>query len=190
MLYACNLKEEEIATLTQPLFEPFKKWADSQQDANCCCISAKMEEELSELSDEDARNTWKPWESKIPGNFLIEASYELLGLASFLTAGKRSPGLTFRKDDRPNAGVIHRFEKAYQSRSGLLRRLDRSRLHAKAVMPASSLGRQGARVRRRGRRPLQMQCLKTALPPASSPLRLNTILPNLTIRLRIIYSFQ
>ena len=67
MLYACNLKEEEIATPdSNPLFEPFKKWADSQQDATCCCISAKMEEELSELSDETQRNIWTPWGLKIP----------------------------------------------------------------------------------------------------------------------------
>ena len=55
MLYACNLNEVEIATPdSEPLFEPFKKWADSQQDA-IAAASAKMEEELSELSDEDAK---------------------------------------------------------------------------------------------------------------------------------------
>ena len=94
MLYACNLKEEEIANPgSNPLFEPFKKWADSQQDANCCCISAKMEEELSELSDEDAKEYLEAMGVEDSGvTSLIEASYELLGLASFLTAGKKKPG--------------------------------------------------------------------------------------------------
>ena len=56
MLYACNLKEEEIADPNcNALFTAFKQWAATQQDAACCAISAKMEEELSELEDEEAR---------------------------------------------------------------------------------------------------------------------------------------
>ena len=56
MLYACNLKEEEVANpSTNKNLASFQDWADQQQDAKCCVISAKMEEELSELSDEEAK---------------------------------------------------------------------------------------------------------------------------------------
>ena len=56
MLYACNLKEEEIADpSSNEHLTKFQEWAASQQDADCCVISAKMEEELSELPDEEAK---------------------------------------------------------------------------------------------------------------------------------------
>ena len=55
MLYACNLKEEEIADpSSNSMFANFQEWAASQQDAACCAISAKMEEELSELENDEA----------------------------------------------------------------------------------------------------------------------------------------
>jgi len=119
MLYACNLKEEEIADpSSNPLLEPFQKWADTQQDANCCVISAKMEEELAELSDDDAKEYLEAMGVEDSGvTSLINATYDLLGLASFLTAGeKEARAWTFRKGmTAPQcAGVIHTdFEKAF-----------------------------------------------------------------------------
>ena len=58
-----------------------------------------MEEELSELSDEDAKEYLEAMGVEDSGvTSLIEASYELLGLASFLTAGeKEARAWTFRK---------------------------------------------------------------------------------------------
>ena len=100
MLYACNLKEEEIANpSSNPNLQPFREWADGQQDANCCVISAKMEEELSELSDEDALEYLDAMGVADSGvSSLIKATYDLLGLASFLTAGeKEARAWTFRK---------------------------------------------------------------------------------------------
>jgi len=119
MLYACNLKEEEIADpSSNPMLEPFQKWADSQQDANCCVISAKMEEELAELSDDDAKEYLESMGVVDSGvTSLINATYDLLGLASFLTAGeKEARAWTFRKGmTAPQcAGVIHTdFETAF-----------------------------------------------------------------------------
>lgn len=119
MLYACNLKEEEIADpASNPLLQPFQEWADRQQDAHCCVISAKMEEELAELSDEDTKEYLDAMGVEDSGvTSLIEASYELLGLASYLTAGeKEARAWTFRKGmTAPQcAGVIHTdFEKSF-----------------------------------------------------------------------------
>jgi GTP-binding protein YchF len=119
MLYACNLKEEEIADpASNPFLKAFQEWAGQQQDANCCSISAKMEEELAELSEDDSREYLEAMGVDDSGvTSLIEASYELLGLASFLTAGeKEARAWTFRKGmTAPQcAGVIHTdFEKAF-----------------------------------------------------------------------------
>jgi GTP-binding protein YchF len=119
MLYACNLKEDEIADpSTNHRFVAFREWAASQQDAACCAISAKMEEELSELEDEEAKEYLEAMGVSDSGvTSLIQATYDLLGLASFLTAGeKEARAWTFRKGmTAPQcAGVIHTdFEKKF-----------------------------------------------------------------------------
>ena len=119
MLYACNLKEDEIAnpSSNEHLTE-FQEWAANQQDADCCVISAKMEEELSELSDEDAKEYLETMDVLDSGvSSLIKTSYDLLGLASFLTAGeKEARAWTFSQGmTAPQcAGVIHSdFEKNF-----------------------------------------------------------------------------
>ena len=54
MLYACNVKEDELANASdQPHASKLQSWAAEQQDAGSCIISAKMEEELSELGEAD-----------------------------------------------------------------------------------------------------------------------------------------
>ena len=119
MLYACNLKEDEIADpSSNSRFVTFREWAASQQDAACCAISAKMEEELSELEEEEAKEYLEAmgvFDSGVTS--LIQATYDLLGLASFLTAGeKEARAWTFRKGmTAPQcAGVIHTdFEKKF-----------------------------------------------------------------------------
>ena len=101
-----------------PFLNPFQEWASRQQDANCCVISAKMEEELSELSEEDSKEYLESMGVADSGvTSLINATYDLLGLASFLTAGeKEARAWTFRKGmTAPQcAGVIHTdFEKSF-----------------------------------------------------------------------------
>ena len=85
MLYACNLKEEEIADpSSNSMFANFQEWAASQQDAACCAISAKMEEELSELENDEANEYLEAMGVADSGvTSLIQATYDLLGLASF-----------------------------------------------------------------------------------------------------------
>ena len=91
MLYACNLKEEEIADpSSNEHLSKFQEWAASQQDADCCVISAKMEEELSELPDDEAKEYLEAMGVADSGvSSLIKSTYDLLGLASFLTAGEK-----------------------------------------------------------------------------------------------------
>ena len=119
MLYACNLKEEEIIDPSaNDKFVAFEQWANQQQDATCCAISAKMEEELSELEEAEAQEYLESMGVSDSGvTSLIKACYDLLGLASYLTAGeKEARAWTFTKGmTAPQcAGVIHTdFEKAF-----------------------------------------------------------------------------
>ena len=119
MLYACNLKEEEIIDPSaNDKFVAFEQWANQQQDATCCAISAKMEEELSELEESEAKEYLESMGVSDSGvTSLIKACYDLLGLASYLTAGeKEARAWTFTKEmTAPQcAGVIHTdFEKAF-----------------------------------------------------------------------------
>lgn len=119
MLYACNLKEEEIIDPSaNEKFVAFEQWANQQQDATCCAISAKMEEELSELEEAEAQEYLESMGVSDSGvTSLIKACYDLLGLASYLTAGeKEARAWTFTKGmTAPQcAGVIHTdFEKAF-----------------------------------------------------------------------------
>ena len=119
MLYACNLKEEEVADpSSNDHLNKFQEWASTQQDADCCPISAKMEEELSELPDEEAKEYLEAMGVADSGvSSLIKSTYDLLGLASFLTAGeKEARAWTFTQGmTAPQcAGVIHTdFEKNF-----------------------------------------------------------------------------
>ncbi len=119
MLYACNIKEEEVADASgNPNASKLREWAASQQDAGSCVISAKMEEELCELEDSEITEYLESMgvsDSGVGG--LIQATYDLLGLASFLTAGeKEARAWTFKKGMKAPqcAGVIHTdFERTF-----------------------------------------------------------------------------
>jgi len=119
MLYACNVKEDEIADFSSNKYvEELKNWAAEQQDADSCVISAKMEEELSELPEEDVTEYLESMGVSDSGvSTLIQSTYDLLGLASYLTAGeKETRAWTFKKGmTAPQcAGVIHTdFEKSF-----------------------------------------------------------------------------
>ena len=119
MLYACNVKEEEVADASgNPNASKLREWAASQQDAGSCVISAKMEEELCELEDSEITEYLESMgvsDSGVAG--LIQATYDLLGLASFLTAGeKEARAWTFKNGMKAPqcAGVIHTdFERTF-----------------------------------------------------------------------------
>jgi len=78
---------------------------------NTMVISAKIEEELVELSDEERREYLSELGIKEPGlERLIKKAYEILGLSSFLTMGKKEvKAWTFKAGSKApeTAGVIH-----------------------------------------------------------------------------------
>ena len=119
VLYACNVAEEELSHATEnPHVQLVKKYVEEHHNAAICVISAKLEQELSELSSEDAEE-YKS-ELGVTGSGvseLIRSSYDLLGLASYFTAGEKEVrAWTFKKGMKAPqcAGIIHTdFEKGF-----------------------------------------------------------------------------
>lgn len=114
VLYVFNVSEEEYAKRLQGseiAAGSTNPRNDGVWNDNEMIISAKIEEELVELSDEDKKEYLAELGIKEPGlERLIKKAYSLLGLASFLTAGKKEvKAWTFKVGMKApdTAGVIH-----------------------------------------------------------------------------------
>lgn len=116
MIYVLNVGEDEVTTLNdhvRNVMEYAKK-----DNTKCVVISAKIEEELSELSDEDKAMFLEELGIKESGlDILIKTAYDMLGLQTFFTAGEKEVrAWTFKKGMKAPecAGVIHTdFEKGF-----------------------------------------------------------------------------
>jgi len=87
VLYCCNIKEDEIGNDDIPYVNTVKKIA-AEEGSQVVVISAKIEEELSQLDDEDRQMFLDDLGLDSAGlDKMIQASYKLLGLISYLTAG-------------------------------------------------------------------------------------------------------
>lgn len=116
VIYVANIGEDEIGKENSnvKIIEEIAK----EEHAEVIALSAKIEEELSALSEED-RNLFKEElgikESGLEK--LVSASYSLLGLMSFLTAGEKEVrAWTIKKGSKAPqaAGKIHTdFEKGF-----------------------------------------------------------------------------
>ncbi len=116
MLYIANIAEDEIGVGNQYV-DKLKEKAIADE-AEVVMISAKIEEELIDLSDEDRQMFLEDLGLKQTGlDQLIEKAYHLLGLQTFFTAGeKECRAWTFKKGMKAPecAGVIHSdFERGF-----------------------------------------------------------------------------
>ena len=118
VIYICNIKEDDINNpLNNPYYVKVKELAE-KENSEVVPISAKIEEELSDLSKEEKIEFLKELEINSSGlDELIIKSYKTLGLETFFTVGKdECRGWTFKKGmSAPEcAGVIHTdFEKGF-----------------------------------------------------------------------------
>ena len=118
MLYVANVSEDEVADPSENNYvKMVKEYADAE-GAQVIIICAKIEEEISELDDEEKKEFLN--ELGIPESGLdqlIKASYSLLGLATYFTAGVQEVrAWTFRKGMKAPqcAGIIHSdFERGF-----------------------------------------------------------------------------
>ena len=116
VLYVCNVEESASATgnaHSERVFEMAK-----QQGAKAVVISAAIEAEVAQLSDEDSKEFLDSLGLEEPGlDRLIRAGYDLLGLITYFTAGpKETRAWTITKGTKAPqaAGVIHSdFERGF-----------------------------------------------------------------------------
>lgn len=89
VLYAANISEDDLINgyENNPYLKKVVDYANSE-GSEVIPICAKIEEEISLLDDEEKNDFLSDYGLEEPGlNRLIKASYKLLGLISFLTAG-------------------------------------------------------------------------------------------------------
>ena len=119
VIYCANISEADMGTPEEalPLVQAVKTYA-SAHGAETIVICAKTEAELAELSEEDRALFLEEFGLTESGlSKLIKASYSLLGLISYLTAGeKETRAWTIVKGTKAPqaAGKIHTdFEKGF-----------------------------------------------------------------------------
>jgi len=119
VLFACNVAEGDLATAEQnPFVQKVAEYVRSHHDAAYVPISAKIESELIDLTPEEAKEFLKDLGVSDSGvSSLIRASYQLLGLQTYFTAGEKEVrAWTIQKGWKAPqaAGVIHTdFEKGF-----------------------------------------------------------------------------
>lgn len=116
VIYVANVKENEV-NVDNSYVKDVKDYA-KRDNAEVIVLCAKIEEELSSLDDEEKKmflNDLGILESGL--DKLIKASYSLLGLQTYFTAGpKEVRAWTFKKGMKAPecAGIIHSdFEKGF-----------------------------------------------------------------------------
>ena len=116
MLYVANVSEDDIVTGNKYV-DIVKEFA-AKENSKVVIISAKIEEELSLLDDEDRAMFLEDLGISESGlDRLVKEAYALLGLRTFFTAGeKECRAWTFKEGMRAPecAGVIHSdFERGF-----------------------------------------------------------------------------
>ncbi|ARK35369.1 redox-regulated ATPase YchF [Lactiplantibacillus plantarum] len=118
VLYVANIAEDDMANPENSKY--FQVVADyaKQEGAQAIGVAAETEEEIAELDDDDKADFLAAEGVEEPGlNKLIRASYKLLGLETFFTAGgKETRAWTFKRGTKAPqaAGIIHSdFERGF-----------------------------------------------------------------------------
>lgn len=118
MLYVANVSEDEVADPADNKYLQMVQEYAAAEGAQVITICAKIEEEISELEDDEKKEFLAELGIAESGlDQLIKASYSLLGLATYFTAGVQEVrAWTFRKGMKAPqcAGIIHTdFERGF-----------------------------------------------------------------------------
>ncbi|MBL8735724.1 MAG: redox-regulated ATPase YchF, partial [Planctomycetes bacterium] len=118
-IFACNVKDTDLATADQnPFVAKVREYAKNHLACEAVVISAQIESDLIDLEPEEAKAFLKDLGVNESGvGTLIRATYHLLGLRTYFTAGEKEVrAWTIHAGDlAPKAaGVIHSdFEKFF-----------------------------------------------------------------------------
>lgn len=118
-IFACNVKESDLATSeTNPHVVKVRDYAQHHFACEAVVISAQIESDLIDLSPDEAREFLKELGVQESGvGQLIRATYHLLGLRTYFTAGEKEvrAWTIHAGDTAPKAaGVIHTdFERGF-----------------------------------------------------------------------------
>lgn len=119
VIYAANVSEDDLADdgASNKYVQAVREYA-AKEGSEVFAVCAQIEEEISELDDDEKKEFLEDLGLKEPGlDKLIKASYSLLGLISFLTAGPtETRAWTIRKGTKAPgaAGKIHSdFERGF-----------------------------------------------------------------------------
>ena len=125
-LFACNVKEEELGALTKgeragktgDQVKKVEEYCQTRLASRSVIVSAQIESELVDLPEAEGKEYLAGLGVKESGvGALIRATYDLLGLRTYLTTGpKETRAWTIHSGDRAPqaAGVIHTdFERGF-----------------------------------------------------------------------------
>ena len=118
-IFACNVKDSDLATADQnPYVAQVRAYVRTHLSCEAVVISAQIESELIDLSPEDSEAFLKDLGVSESGvGSLIRATYHLLGLRTYFTAGEKEvrAWTIHIGDTAPKAaGVIHTdFERGF-----------------------------------------------------------------------------
>jgi GTP-binding protein YchF len=122
-IFACNVSEDELAEAQKnpdghAMVAKVREYAAKAHNAEAVVISARIEEELSELDPAEASEFLSDMGITDSGaSTLIRAAYHLLGLRTYITSGeKETRAWTIHEGDKAPAaaGVIHGdFERGF-----------------------------------------------------------------------------
>jgi hypothetical protein len=118
-IFACNVKESDLATADKnPFVLKVREYTKSHFACEAVVISAQIESDLIDLSDAEAKEFLKELGVAESGvGALIRATYHLLGLRTYFTAGEKEvrAWTIHNGDTAPKAaGVIHSdFERGF-----------------------------------------------------------------------------
>ena len=117
IIYLANIKEEEIGKEDNEYVKIIQEYA-SKENAQVVKLCAKVEEDLSELSDEEKQEMLEMLGIESSGlDKLVQATYKILSKKTFFTVGKDEVRAWTFKDGmnaKKCAGIIHTdFEKGF-----------------------------------------------------------------------------
>lgn len=117
IIYMANISETDLGKEDNEYVEKVKEYA-SLEGSEVIAVSAKVESELSELEEEEKQEFLQELGIQESGlDQLIKATYSLLGLATYFTAGiDECKAWTFKKGMKAPecAGIIHSdFERGF-----------------------------------------------------------------------------